>query len=105
MGAGMTIAANYSHSWLRQTQFGSNDVDDSLFGGIDIEKVNAELATILPQRCYLSSCNRISDGQRTIGSGNVVVGSRKGPVRPANTAPRRAKSGKRLGRRDLVDQM
>jgi hypothetical protein len=80
-------------------------MNDSLLGGFDIEELNIEFATILPQRLDLRGRNWISYGQRAISCRNIMIGSGKGSVWSTNVAISCAQSGKGLGRSDFMYQV
>ena len=49
VGARVTIATDDRHARARQTKLRSNDVNDALFGGVNIEELNAKLFAVVTQ--------------------------------------------------------
>ena len=80
-------------------------MNDPLFAGIDVEKLNTKLGAVFPERVDLSCRSCICDRQATICGGNVVIYGSDGQVRTPHFSSGLTQSGKRLGRRYLVNEM
>ncbi len=74
MRARVTVAANDRHSGLSQTKFWSNDMNDALFGRVDVEQLNAKLFAVFRRvfRLVFAAVD-VGDRQTAIGSWNVVI--------------------------------
>src|SRR5579884_1777940 len=101
----MAVAADNRHPGLRKSEFGTNHMNDALFGRVDIEKPYAEIAAILLQGFNLFLGNRIDDWRSPRLGGNVVVDSCDRASRLADLTSGGAQPIKRLRRSDLMDQM
>src|SRR6056297_2994716 len=80
VGRGMTIAADNCHPRLSITEFGADDVHDTLVDIVEIVQPNTELVAILSQLVDLLFGNRIADRQRTVGRRHIMIRRRDGPL-------------------------
>jgi hypothetical protein len=80
-------------------------MDDALLWRVDVEELNAKLATIALQRLNLFGADRIRIGQTTVGGGHVVVDGRDCEIGTAHTTIRHAQAIERLRRRYFVNEM
>jgi hypothetical protein len=87
MRAGVAVAADDGHAWLRKSEFRADDVHDALIGGIDVEERNAELFAVFLERFDLLGGDGVSDGRATRFGGHVVIdggyGAQRLPDSPA----------------------
>jgi hypothetical protein len=49
VGAGVRVAADDRHPWLRQAKLRPDDVDDALRGRLHVEELDAELGAVVAQ--------------------------------------------------------
>ena len=105
VSARVTITANDRHAWLRQAKLWSNDVNDALFGRVDVEELNSKLFAVSTECLDLIRGNRIGDRQAAIRSWNVVIDGAESEIRASHFAARLTQSVKRLRRRHLVNEM
>src|SRR6476469_5578226 len=105
VSARVTVATDDRKSRLRQAEFWSNNMNDPLFARVDVEKLNTKLGAVFPKCIDLSCRSCVCDRQATIGSWNVVIYGSDGQVRTPHFASGLTQSGKRLGRRYLVNEM
>jgi len=71
VGAGVAIAADDCNTWTGQAEFWSNDMDDALFGGINIEKRDTRLCAIRAQGLNLFCCDQVGNRQTAIVVGTL----------------------------------
>ena len=105
VSARVTIATNDRHARLRQTKLRPNDVNDSLFGGVDVEELNAKLFAVSTECLDLIRGNGIGNWQTAIRGGDVVIDSAESEIRASHFAICLTQSIKRLRRRHLVNEM
>ena len=96
MSRSMAVAAHDGHPRMRQTEFGSDNVDDTLLDFPEVEEPDTEVAAILAHHLDLYFRVRVSNGQRTIGRRDVMVQGRKGALRAADFAASERQSLKGL---------
>ena len=97
----MAVAADNGLSWLRQAQFRSDHMDNSLIRMVDARKRNAELITIVLQGFDLFPWNGIGDRLPVTGR-NIMVHRCEAKIRPADFASVQPKPFKRLRRCHLM---
>ena len=68
---GVTVSANDCHARLSQSQFGSDHVNDPLFGTVDSVKLDAKLAAVAFESVDLSLC----DWDRRLEASGLDVGT------------------------------
>ena len=105
MRRGVAVTADDRHAGLRQAEFRTDDVDDALIAGVEVEERNAEIRAVSAQRIDLRARQRIGDRQMAGGRGHVVIDRGEGPVGAPHATSRRAQPAERLRRRDFVHEM
>src|SRR5216684_5277816 len=101
----MAVAAHDRHSGLRQSQLGTDHVDDSLLFRAQVEQPDVEVAAVLPHHVDLEFRLRIGNRLRAVGGGHVMVLRAERAVGAADLAPRCGQPLERLRRSDLMNQM
>ncbi len=105
VGRGVAVAADDGHAWLRVSLLGADNVDDALPRVMDVVKLDAELATVIPQGFDLLLRDEINNRQAAIGRRHVVIDRRKRPLWPANRAAGEAQALEGLWACDFVHQV
>src|ERR1044072_6979400 len=105
MRARVAIAANDRHARTSESELWSNDVNDALFGRVDVVELNAKLVTVSAQWLDFISGNSVSDRKTAIGGRNVVIDRGESEIRASHLAACLAQTVKRLRRRHLVNEV
>lgn len=105
VGRGVGVSANDRHSGLRVSEFWTDDVNDSLADIVQVVELNPELLAIVSKRIDLLPGNRVGDGERSIGGGNVVVRSCDRAFGPSDLPARETKPFEGLGAGDFVHEV
>ncbi len=84
MRGGVAIAADDRHAWLRKPLLRTDDVHDSLLGGFQIVKADAEILAILFHLIQLRFADGIEHGQITRRGRCAVIHGGNGQIRPAH---------------------
>src|SRR5262245_21584731 len=105
MGRGVTVAASDRHPRLRQSQLGTDHVNDPLAIIIKAGKADTEVAAVALQRRDHVLRNDIEKGALALQRRDDVIDSREGAVRPSDFPAALAQSVERLRARDFMHQM
>ena len=108
MGRGVGIAADDGHAGLGAALLGPDHVDDAVAHVAHGEELDPVVLDVPRQRLELQARLIVGDGvdPEALALGrHVVVGHRQSAVRPAHGAFRGPKSGERLRRGHLMDQV
>jgi hypothetical protein len=81
MRARVTIATDDRQTGPRKTELWSNDVNDALFGRVDIVELNAKLFAVATECFNLIGRSCIRDWETAIGCGDVVIDSAESKIR------------------------
>ena len=107
VGGGVGVAADDGHAGLGEAEFGADDVDDALVGGLDVVEFDAEVGAVLAQGFDLARGDLVDDVE-AVGDGaggDVVVDRGDGAVGAAELAAGHAQAVEGLRAGDLVDEV
>src|SRR5260370_33607760 len=102
---GMAVAADDGHARLSQAELGANDMNDALFGGAEVKKLQTELQAVVSHRLDLLRRVFIGNRAAAIGGRHVVVHGRESSRRVSDFAAGLAEPFEGLRRGDLVNQV
>src|SRR5262249_17452041 len=105
VSARVAVAANDCHARLRQAKLWSNDVNDALFGRVNIEELNAKLFAVSPESLDLCRRDCIGNRQAGIRGREIVIEGAESESWASHFPARLPQSIKRLWRRYLVNEM
>ena len=103
--ARVAVAAHDCHAGLGEPEFRADDVHDALFGRVNVKQLDAKLFAVAAQCFDLIGRDRVGDRQTAIGRRHVVVHRPEGQGGTANSSARLPQTIKRLGRRDLMNEV
>src|SRR5579884_527975 len=102
MRAGVAIAANNCHSWLREAKFRADHVHDTLVWGVHIEQLDSKFPAVVSECFNLPGGDHILDRSSSWIGRHVVVDGCNCPLRLPDASSCRAQSIEGLRRCDLV---
>ena len=102
---GVAVAADHGHAGLSQTEFGSDDMDNSLACAMYAQTADAEIRAIGFELCDLPGGDLIHYGQRAIAGRNAVIHRGDGEIAPPHFEAAFAQPVEGLRRCDFVDQV
>jgi hypothetical protein len=86
VSARVTVATNDGHTWLSQTKLWTNNVNDSLFWGVDVKELNTEFSAVAAESLNLRRSDRIHNWEAAIRCGNVVIDCAESEIRASHLA-------------------
>jgi hypothetical protein len=104
VGGGVGISASDGGAGLGDALLGSNDVDDALFAGGEVEVGHTEIIRILAQRLHHFRSQRVLRGVLIDGRDDVVHGG-EGALRELHLEPEITEHAEGLGRGHLMDEV
>src|SRR5205823_5535438 len=90
---------------LREPEFGADDVNNALIGGIHVKQRNAKLLAVFLQGFDLKGGDGVGNRSAAGGGRNIVVDGSDGALRLPDFPVARTQTIKGLGRCNLVHEM
>src|SRR5262249_38008428 len=101
----VAVAAGDRHARLRQSELGTDDVDDALRSAREIEQPHARIAAVALERAEHVLRHRVEERPRLIFRRDDVIDGCDLAVRETNPPPARFQHVEGLRARDFVDEM
>ncbi len=103
--ARVAVATDDRHSRSSEPKLGADDVDDALFGRVDVEEPDPELRGVLAQGLDLATRKGIGEREGAVLRRDVVIDRCDGAIRPTDNSALATKAFESLRRRDLVHEV